>query len=1047
MARADFVDVQIDLTALFERRVHLLYLEAHGLTLRLEDRVDGKPNWRFFDRDGESAGWSFMIEGLQLVDSEILATIGNLAPIDLQIPEMTEVSDASGNLHLVGSGTLNGDPWRVDGNIGTLEQLLVAGRITLDLDLGIDDVDLEIAGSIGDLGSLTDLDLTLNIYGPDADVLGEIFRAPEAFIGDVALVAAISPAGDGHALKATGHIAAFQIETEGTIRDLSGLDGWDGSIDVRGPDAGVFGKTLQITGFPEGPFSFSGNIHRHGGDLDLTGIQIVTESFEAELNADFEQFPRRDGAVANIHLGGSNIAQLRELLRVPSLPAVPFDLTLTLQGTNGDLSAALSVGSHRLDLAGYLGEFPDYLGTRLNTTLRGEDIAAVVRLAGVEDALNGRYAVSTIVTNDEFGLSASSIEFENGPFRLTGDANLPQFGSTSGATIEGNLAISDLQQAGRLFDINGLPSEPASISAGLRIDDDYLHLDHSDIRYLAVKASATGKVDVPARLAGLEARVELEGPALGQLFGVPVPDGQTPLPFTIGAVIAGRETAIELSEFRLESDGGDISANGIVSLAEGNVGTRLMIRGSGSNLAETIPVFPDYIPPKEPWELEADISLPNKRNINLERSFLHAGSVDVQLIGTLDTIDQLSTDLTFQARGNSIRELGQFGDVQLPDIPFSVETKLDGTPTGINVTRLTAEWGESDLEATGSVLLGEIPDVTLTGRSDTMILVDLQKALFGEPEDEEPEDDSTTFFADAPIPLNDLHLFNADIDIEIANFTGSRVHMNEVALALNVVDGALQLERLAYRDRFGSFNATASLKPENDAAVLELRVAGDDANLGFFVSPQQDIETVPRYTMDIDIRGTGATVADLAGSLTGKVLLSSEGGQIDNALLELFAGDFLSNVLETLNPFAETSEFTDMQCLVVNATLDDGQLDLEPGFVMRTDRVNMFVFGDIDLKKERLDLSLATQARRGIGISAASITNPYFKVGGTLMSPQLQLDPASAALAASVATATAGLSIVIRGLWDRLMGERNPCPHFLNYKRKESASPDSSSEG
>jgi hypothetical protein len=199
--------------------------------------------------------------------------------------------------------------------------------------------------------------------------------------------------------------------------------------------------------------------------------------------------------------------------------------------------------------------------------------------------------------------------------------------------------------------------------------------------------------------------------------------------------------------------------------------------------------------------------------------------------------------------------------------------------------------------------------------------------------------------------------------------------------------------------------------------------------------------------MDIDIRGTGATVADLAGSLTGKVLLSSEGGQIDNALLELFAGDFLSNVLETLNPFAETSEFTDMQCLVVNATLDDGQLDLEPGFVMRTDRVNMFVFGDIDLKKERLDLSLATQARRGIGISAASITNPYFKVGGTLMSPQLQLDPASAALAASVATATAGLSIVIRGLWDRLMGERNPCPHFLNYKRKESASPDSSSEG
>jgi uncharacterized protein YhdP len=116
-----------------------------------------------------------------------------------------------------------------------------------------------------------------------------------------------------------------------------------------------------------------------------------------------------------------------------------------------------------------------------------------------------------------------------------------------------------------------------------------------------------------------------------------------------------------------------------------------------------------------------------------------------------------------------------------------------------------------------------------------------------------------------------------------------------------------------------------------------------------------------------------------------------------------------------------------MDCMVISATLDDGMLKLNPGIVMRTDRVNMNVYGTANLATERLDLSLATQARRGIGISAASIVNPYFKVRGTFASPQLQLDPTGAAVAAGAATATAGVSILARGFWQRLMGERNPC--------------------
>ena len=341
-----------------------------------------------------------------------------------------------------------------------------------------------------------------------------------------------------------------------------------------------------------------------------------------------------------------------------------------------------------------------------------------------------------------------------------------------------------------------------------------------------------------------------------------------------------------------------------------------------------------------------------------------------------------------------------------------------------------------DSTATGSINLKGKPVIVLQGTSRTLIIDDLQKAIFGEPEEIEPADDSSRVIPDIPVSISDLAAFDADIDIQVGRFQGVNARLEDINLQFKVKDGALELDRAVYRDDKGSFDANAILTPEGDNVRMVLNLKGDAADLGLFTHPNQSPETIPRYSLDVAIAGLGATVAEIAAGLNGRVLISSDGGRIDNALLDSFAGDFLSNVLDVLNPFVKNEKYTNMDCMVINTTITDGIVNLEPGFVMRTNRVNMFVFGKLNLASEKLDLSLATQARQGIGLSAASITNPYFKVGGTLAAPALQLDPGSAALAASIATATAGLSIVIRGFWDRLQGETNPCPAFLNYQPK-----------
>jgi hypothetical protein len=116
---------------------------------------------------------------------------------------------------------------------------------------------------------------------------------------------------------------------------------------------------------------------------------------------------------------------------------------------------------------------------------------------------------------------------------------------------------------------------------------------------------------------------------------------------------------------------------------------------------------------------------------------------------------------------------------------------------------------------------------------------------------------------------------------------------------------------------------------------------------------------------------------------------------------------------------------------VLDASFEDGVLRAQPGLVARTDRLNLFARGRIDLASERLDIDFRTEARKGVGISVAKILNPYVKVGGTLREPRLTLDTKGAVVSGGGALASGGLSVALPALRDRVQGFRNPCVRML----------------
>ena len=72
-------------------------------------------------------------------------------------------------------------------------------------------------------------------------------------------------------------------------------------------------------------------------------------------------------------------------------------------------------------------------------------------------------------------------------------------------------------------------------------------------------------------------------------------------------------------------------------------------------------------------------------------------------------------------------------------------------------------------------------------------------------------------------------------------------------------------------------------------------------------------------------------------------------------------------------------------------------------------------------------LVLGTKTREGLGLSVGDVANSFVKIGGTLKNPALGVDATGSVTTTGAAIATGGLSLLAKGLWDRVTAELDIC--------------------
>ena len=589
--------------------------------------------------------------------------------------------------------------------------------------------------------------------------------------------------------------------------------------------------------------------------------------------------------------------------------------------------------------------------------------------------------------------------------------------------------------------VESVPALPFEVSAGLAVDPDGYTISDLDGTLGESKLTLDGVISKATSFAGSRATFSATGPELSELIIDPdLPDfGKGP--FDLSGDVELLIDTLRLRQVQARIDDATATLDAEIGLPLESGSGRFDLDLRGSNLRAAMPIRLRWQPPKAPFEVRAKGKLADGL-WSFDDLALRLADATLDGSGVFDQPPDLSrTKISINAKIPDLANLGLFDGQSLSSTRISFDMTFAGSPTSFSIDPYTAQIADGDLR--GSLVAkfdGAVPDIQLQLISDVLdlsplIAIDPEVAAATDQQEEaaraeraEPENDGGRLIPDNPLQLDLLRKLNATVDIDAKKLLFGGAVYDDIELDAQIQNGALVIERLNLKTPRGQLTGDLSLIPTATSADLKLNLDTKGVYGGLSrILTAEEITTAPSFDANINLDGTGTTLRELAASLNGKVKINSTPGRIPNSNLTFLFGSFLSELFDSINPFAKKDPYTELSCLVVLLDIADGDVNFKPGFIAQTDKINIAAAGRANLGSEKLKIGIKTSPRSRVSISAGELINPYLEVAGTLNNPRIQIDPTGAIITGSAAVATMGISILATTAYDRIFRADDPC--------------------
>jgi AsmA family protein len=431
--------------------------------------------------------------------------------------------------------------------------------------------------------------------------------------------------------------------------------------------------------------------------------------------------------------------------------------------------------------------------------------------------------------------------------------------------------------------------------------------------------------------------------------------------------------------------------------------TKLKLKGAyhdkSFEVSGTLCPLKAFINPDKAWPVNLAVKIEN---------------ATLTLEGTVkDPLARRGIELNFTLKGKNLASFKEFSGEGLHLAgPFDVSGRIaDTVRNAYSISSFKVIQGENELSGSVELNLAEKrPKVTA---ALSVQRLDLRPYLQTNPNTEKTKEHLSKgtgkedrIFSDRPLPLEPLRQVDADIKIRAAQVLLPNLPLNSLEMDMVLKDGALTVKPLKAVLGKGSLDGHLSLQSQGKVASLTMTSKINKLDISYLTKERKSTGGLEgNLDADIDIRGQGASIAGLMESLNGKTVFVMGKGKVDNKYIDILGGDLSTSLFRLLNPFGKETPYTSINCFVSGFDIKDGIANTTT-LALNTDHMVVVGEGEINLKTERLNLSLKPVPKEGIGtsitgklnVSLSELTRP-FKLGGTLAHPSLAVDPTQTAIA------------------------------------------------
>jgi uncharacterized protein involved in outer membrane biogenesis len=446
--------------------------------------------------------------------------------------------------------------------------------------------------------------------------------------------------------------------------------------------------------------------------------------------------------------------------------------------------------------------------------------------------------------------------------------------------------------------------------------------------------------------------------------------------------------------------------------------------------------------PDKPWPLKVETK---------------TEGVTVTLNGAIGDLPSLNDiDFDFGLRGNDLAKLEAVLGESLPvNGAFNISGHVvDLAPKRYRVTNLRAAVGHNSVSGDFEVnLSGGRPQFKAALSSQKLDLRPYMKKDDGHnakaTRPTKEAEMQKRVFSDDPFSVEWLKQAHAEVKLRAKQFLLPRVALDDLNLSMVLKGGRLTVKPLKASVGGGTLEGYFTLQSVGKTAALASELKIQQLDFGRMLKALGATEFFKGVVdMELKLKSRGGSVAALMAELNGKVLAVGGEGRLNNEYIDLVGGELFSSLVGLVNPVAEETESTEVNCFVLCFDIQNGLADAT-ALVIDTDRTTLIGGGQIDLKTEELDLALKPSPKEGLGIdgvgkislSLGELTKP-FKVGGTLAEPALAIDATHTAI--TLGKSIGGIALfgpigMIAALASTSAVGDNPCLEAIQTVRADGA--------